>query len=307
MSAPFNGVFALSFQGSGASGDDKAARMTSRSSSGTMNSCDADEVAASTTSASITGSANPPAKAPVVAARPMAAAVVNKSLMVRFPPKTPGADRACVALPDAASGAMGMRQGVGHFRQAKAAASGLRSAKFLRFRWQARLAIVRAVGSFRTWQGSGRMKAENFRGAMQPQAVSCLSNANGHDGKRREMTDPKTPARKTVRTAPAKAAPSAGRAVAKPATKKPAAPAAEAPTAKPAAAKATAVARKPAPVKASPTPAAVKSPTAPKARLAPAQAAPASAVAAPATPTEKPRLQPTGDSFKMRMLVDQVV
>lgn len=110
-----------------------------------------------------------------------------------------------------------------------------------------------------------------------------------------------------MRTAPAKAAPSAGRAVAKPATKKPAAPAAEAPTAKPAAAKATAVARKPAPVKASPTPAAVKSPTAPKARLAPAQAAPASAVAAPATPTEKPRLQPKGDSFKMRMLVDQVV
>ena len=108
------------------------------------------------------------------------------------------------------------------------------------------------------------------------------------------MTDTKTPVRRTARTQPAKTTSSTARApagVAKVANPKP-----EAAKAKPAAAKPAAK-----PV-AKPAVAAR-----PKVTTAKVAAPKPVVVAPPVAATPKARTQPKGDTFKMRMLVDQVV
>lgn len=140
---------------------------------------------------------------------------------------------------------------------------------------------------------------------MELHTVSCFLTSNSQHGKWRNMTETKTPVRRTARTQPAKApstaarAPAAGLTGAKAATK----------TATP---KVTSAPKKPAakapakPAAKAPGTAAVKAPAVAKSQPVAPTPSPA---AAPQTPVAqvKTRVQPKGDSFKLRMLVDQVV
>jgi nucleoid DNA-binding protein len=138
---------------------------------------------------------------------------------------------------------------------------------------------------------------------MNLQAVSWFVSSLGHHGKRRTMTDPKVPVRRPARTQPAKAS-AAPRSPGPVAAGKPAVAAPKAAVAKTAATKA-ALASKELATKSSPKPvpkvAASKAPPVAKARTVPPKPAPA------ATASVKTRALPKGDSFKLRMLVDQVV